>query len=111
MLKALVRLFGIAALLAFTLLRLWLAWTGVAAWLGPIPAAAVSVVLIWFGFRLPLQIAAFLAAVLIWRWPVLLALIIAAPRLFLVLPGLVSTYLAQRRHPRPRWVAAAQSVR
>jgi len=32
-----------------------------------------------------------------------LALIVAAPRLILVLPGLISTFLASRRHPRARW--------
>ena len=55
------------------------------------------------GLMLPLRIAVFFGALAVWHWPVLLALIVAAPRLVLMLPGLISTFLASRRHPRPRW--------
>jgi hypothetical protein len=52
---------------------------------------------------LPLRIAVFFGALVLWHWPLLVALIVAAPRLVLMLPGLMSTFLASRRHPRPRW--------
>jgi hypothetical protein len=31
------------------------------------------------------------------------ALLLAAPRILLMLPGLISTALARLRHPRPVW--------
>jgi hypothetical protein len=55
------------------------------------------------GFILPLQIAVLFGALTAWHWPPALAVIVAAPRLILVLPGLISTFLASRRHPRARW--------
>jgi hypothetical protein len=47
--------------------------------------------------------AVFFGALALWDCPLLVALIVAAPRLVLMLPGLISTFLASRRHPRPRW--------
>src|ERR1700683_3526050 len=52
---------------------------------------------------LAIRVGAFLTMVALWRWPWIGALALAAPRLFLILPGLVATVLAQLRHPQPRW--------
>ncbi|MGC2463531.1 MAG: hypothetical protein WA446_21545 [Steroidobacteraceae bacterium] len=98
-----IRIVGLATLAAFGLLRVWIAVLGLAAVIGVVWAIAVAVGLLLFGFMLPLQIAVFFGAVTVWHWPVLPAVIVAAPRLILVLPGLISTFLANRRHPRPRW--------
>ena len=85
-----------------------------AAWLGAavvalavplgIPGALLiaAILLVSRTFR-ALQLAALIGAAWIWHWPVVLALLFAAPRLLLILPGLISTFLANRRHPRLRW--------
>jgi hypothetical protein len=83
--------------------RLWIGVLGLAQVIGVGWAIAVVLGLLLWGFLLPLQIAVFFGALLVWHWPLLLALVVAAPRLVLMLPGLISTFLAARRHPRPRW--------
>jgi hypothetical protein len=62
----------------------------------------VAILLLSRSFR-ALQLAAFVGLVWIWHVPVILAAILAVPRVLLVLPGLISTFLAGRRHPRLRW--------
>jgi hypothetical protein len=101
--RVLVRIVGLAALAAFTLLRVWLAVLGVAELIGIAWAVVVTLALLLAGLKLPVRIAVFFGALAVWHWPALLALIIAAPRLVLMVPGLISTFLARRRHPRPRW--------
>jgi hypothetical protein len=99
----LVRIAVPAVLLAFTTLRAWLAVLGLAEFVGTDWAIALVVVMALCRLMLPLQIAVLVGALAAWHWPLLLALIVAAPRLVLVLPGLISTFLAARRHPQPRW--------
>jgi hypothetical protein len=94
---------GLATLAAITLLRIWIGVLGLAQLLGMPWALAVAAALILSGMLLPLRVAVAFGAASVWHWPVLLAIIVAAPRLILVLPGLISTFLAGRRHPRPRW--------
>lgn len=89
--------------MALTLLRLWVGVLGLAKFIGLGWAIALALVLLLAGWLPVLQIAVFFGALMVWHWPVLLALLLAAPRLILVLPGLVSTFLAARRHPRARW--------
>jgi hypothetical protein len=101
--KVLMRVVLVALLAAVTVLRLWLGTIGLAQLVGVDWAIALTLALLLSGILLPLQIATFFGALLAWHWPLLLALIVAAPRLILVLPGLISTFLAGRRHPRPRW--------
>jgi hypothetical protein len=101
--KVLMRVVLVALLAAVTLLRLWLGTIGLAQLIGVDWAIALMLALLLSGIVLPLRIAAFFGALLVWHWPPLLALIVAAPRLILMLPGLISTFLAGRRHPRPRW--------
>lgn len=101
--KILIRIVGLLALVAFTLLRVWLSVLGLAEVIGLPWAIVAAAGLLLLGLRLPLRIAVFFGAVAAWHWPAALALLVAAPRLLLVLPGLISTYLAGRRHPRPRW--------
>jgi hypothetical protein len=102
-LKILVRLGLLAALTALTLLRLWVGVLGLAQFTGLAWAIALALALLLCGWLPVLQIAVFFGSLMVWHWPVLLALLLAAPRLLLVLPGLISTFLAGRRHPRARW--------
>jgi hypothetical protein len=101
--KVLMRVVLVALLAAVSALRLWLATLGLAQLIGVDWAIALALGLLLTGTVLPLQIAVFFGALLVWHWPALLALMVAAPRLILMLPGLISTFLAGRRHPRPRW--------
>jgi hypothetical protein len=98
-----IRIALLLALAGFNLLRLWIGVLALAQGIGPVWGTAVLLGLLLSGWLLPLQIAVFLGALILWRWPLPLALMLAAPRLLLMLPGLVSTFLASRRHPRPRW--------
>ncbi len=54
-------------------------------------------------FTLPIRLGVFLAALRLWSLPWYAALLLAAPRLFLILPGLISAGLARLRHPPPVW--------
>jgi len=101
--KVLMRVVLLALLAAVSALRLWLATLGLAQLIGIDWAIALALALLLSGILWPLQVAVFFGAFLAWHWPPLLALIVAAPRLILMLPGLISTFLAGRRHPRPRW--------
>jgi hypothetical protein len=101
--RILVRIVGLAALAAFVLMRAWLGVLALAQLVGLGWAIVLAVALLLSGFMLPLRIAVFFGALVLWHWPLLVALIVAAPRLVLMLPGLMSTFLASRRHPRPRW--------
>jgi hypothetical protein len=101
--RVLLRICGLAALAAFVLLRIWIGILGLAALVGPAWAIVLVAVLLLSGLMLALRIAVFFGALAVLHWPVLVALIVAAPRLLLMLPGLISTFLASRRHPRPRW--------
>src|ERR1700676_5131145 len=92
-----------AALVAFTLLRVWIGVLGLAQIFGLGWAIAVALSLLLLRWLLPLQVAVLFGALSVWHWPLALAVIVAAPRLVLMLPGLVSTLLASRRHPRPSW--------
>jgi hypothetical protein len=66
-------------------------------------ALAIAAVLAWMRCIRLLQLAAWMGAWNAWHWPLVLAVALAAPRAFLVLPGLISNYLADLRHPRSRW--------
>jgi len=103
--RVFVRIVGLVTLAAFLGLRIWIGVLGLAAFIGVGWAIALALGLLLSGFLLPLRIAVVYGAVAVWHWPLLLALILAAPRLILMLPGLISTYLASRRHPRPSWSA------
>jgi hypothetical protein len=101
--RDLLRIVGLSALAAFMLMRIWIGVLGLAQLVGPAWAIVLALLLLLSGFMLPLRIAIFFGALAVWHWPLLPALIVAAPRLVLMLPGLISTFLAGRRHPRPRW--------
>jgi hypothetical protein len=103
--RVFIRLVALAALAAFMALRIWIGVLGLAELIGVGWAVALAAALLLSGWLLPLRLAVVYGAVTVWHWPLLLAVILAAPRLVLVLPGLISTFLAGRRHPRPRWSA------
>lgn len=54
-------------------------------------------------FTLPIRLGVFLAALQLWSLPWYAALLLAAPRVLLLGPGLISTALARLRHPPPVW--------
>jgi hypothetical protein len=99
----LARIVALAALAAFFGARAWACLLGVAHFVGWGWAPILVALLLWLRLVVVLQIAIFFGAVMAWHLPVLVALWLAVPRLFLVLPGLVSTFLASHRHPRARW--------
>lgn len=74
-------------------------------------APLLSAILVLLCAVLELQwVLRILAAFALWRlahWPLWAAVLAAAPRLLLVLPGLITMWLARLRHPRPRWPAPA----
>jgi hypothetical protein len=90
-------------LAACSLLRLWLAVLALAVAVGTGWALVAVLALLLAGLFWPLRLAVFFGALELWHWPLPAALVIAAPRLVLMLPGLVAAYLASKRHPRPRW--------
>lgn len=101
---------AVAVLWALRVSRAAVAFVGMAACLGVpwallIVALAAAARLHWV-----IRVAAFLTLLLLWRWPWWAALLLAAPRLLLVLPGLINTALARLRHPRPRWPALGRSA-
>ena len=83
--------------------RCAVALLGLAHWLGAPWAIVLVLLAVLLRWTVLLQIGAALALILWWHWPALLALIAVAPRLITVLPGLVRTWGARVRHPRPRW--------
>lgn len=42
----------------------------------------------------------------LWHWPIWAAVLAAAPRLLLMLPGVITVWVARLRHPRAHWPAA-----
>jgi hypothetical protein len=94
---------ALAALWAYRLARAIVAFLGLASWLGSAWALAILVLAVAFRLHWVLRAAAFLALLLLWHWPWWVALPLAMPRAVLMLPGLISTAVARRRHPRPVW--------
>jgi hypothetical protein len=101
--RLLIRIVGLATLAAFLALRIGIGVLALAELIGVGWALVLAGGLLLCGFLLPLRIAVVYGAVTLCHWPLVLAVILAAPRLILVLPGLISTFLAARRHPRARW--------
>ena len=96
----------LAALAAFAMVQVVLGYMGLAQFSGT-PGAMLGVA-IWLllGWRVPLQTGAFWGALCLWRWPWFAALLFAAPRELLMIPGLVSRWIARCRHPPPVWRGA-----
>jgi hypothetical protein len=103
--KTTLRVLGLAAIAVFIAIQAWACLTGLAYWLGIGWALVLAFLLLWLRLFRLLQITILLGGMGVWHLPIVLALFLAAPRLFLMLPGVVSTYLAARRHPRQRWSA------
>lgn len=95
---------------AYRLARCALVWIGIGHGLGPLWATALVLLALLMRWRLLLQAAAALTLIAWWHWPVPLALLVVAPRLVTVLPGLIRTWGASVRHPRPRWSAVGAAA-
>jgi hypothetical protein len=97
---------GLVVLLALWLYRLGrcvLAGFGLALLTGPLAAAILVLLCAVLELQWALRVLAALALWRLWHWPLWAAALAAAPRLLLVLPGLITTCLARWRHPRARW--------
>ncbi len=101
--KSLVAIATLMLLAAFRLSRAIIGTAGLEHELGALCAALGIASLALLRFSLPIRIGAVLGLVGLWGWPWYAALLFAAPRLPLLLPGLISTAIAKRRHPRPLW--------
>jgi hypothetical protein len=101
--KALLRVVSWLLLTAFAVLWLAACVTGLSLIAGLLWGVLIGAVLAWLRFSWLLQLAVGFGAWSAWRWPMAAAVLLAAPRIVLVLPGLVSSYLANLRHPRARW--------
>ena len=101
--KTLIRMVGYPALLLFGVSWLWACVAGLGYGVGTGWALLLVGVLLWLRLFVPLQVAALFGAIAVWHLPLVLALLLAAPRVFLMLPGIISTHLANLRHPRVRW--------
>ncbi|MGH8142690.1 MAG: hypothetical protein ACREU2_09265 [Steroidobacteraceae bacterium] len=98
------------ALVIYRLGRCAVAFLGLAVLVGDAWAAALIVLAAATRCHWLLRAAACFAVLHLWHWPWPLAIVAAAPRLVLVLPGLVTTLLARWRHPRPLWMAPPASM-
>lgn len=96
---------------SYRLARCVLAGLGLVPWLGVWGAALLTLLLAALALQWPLRLLAALALWREWHWPWWAALLAAAPRLLLVLPGIVTLMLARLRHPRPRWPAPDPTLR
>jgi hypothetical protein len=94
---------ALAALAVFRLGRVVLGTIGLWQLLGPAWAVAGLASLILLRFTILIRFGVLLAAAYLWALPWIVALLLAAPRIPLMLPGLISTALARLRHPRPVW--------
>jgi len=101
--KPVIAIIAVAALIAIRVARLVIGTIGLHYELGIACAIIGAASLLLFRFTWFIRIGAFMALISLWRWPWFAALVFAAPRLVLMIPGVVSTALAKRRHPRPLW--------
>ncbi len=94
---------AIAALAALRLARLGLATLLLLKFCGPVVAIAGLLAAVLFSLKWLVRAGALAGAVLLWHWPVIVALMFAVPRLFTIMPGAIAALLARVRHPRPLW--------
>jgi hypothetical protein len=92
----------------YRLARCVLAGLGLASVVGAPLAAAGVLACAALAWQWPLRVLAAFALWRLWHWPLWVALLAVVPRLWLLLPGLVTAGLARLRHPRPRWPSPAQ---
>jgi hypothetical protein len=98
-----------ALIVIYRLGRVAVAALGLAHWIGTGWALLVVVIITAAGWTALLQLAAVITLGLVWHWPLWAAVICAAPRLLLILPGLFTTWRATWRHPRARWSPTVSS--
>jgi len=101
--KALLRVLLWLLLAAFAALWVAACLTGLSLIAGLLWGLVIGAVLAWLRLTWLLQLAACFGAWSLWHWPIVAAVLLAVPRMALVLPGLASSHLASLRHPRARW--------
>jgi hypothetical protein len=101
--KPVLAIVAVAALYAIRMARLVIGIIGLHHEFGMACAILGAACLLLFRFSWFIRLGAFLALVGLWRWPWFAALTFAAPRVLLMIPGLLSTAVAKWRHPRPLW--------
>jgi len=104
--KPVIAIIAMAALVAIRLARLAIGTIGLDYELGMVCAIIGAASLVLFRFTWFIRIGAFMALISLWHWPWFAALLFAAPRVVLMIPGLLATVLAKWRHPRPLWRGA-----
>jgi len=102
MAKALSATAVLIAVAVFRLGQVVLGTVGLWQLVGPVWAAAGLAALL-LRLTIPLRIGVVLAGVYLWSLPWVAALLLAAPRIPLMLPGLISLGIARLRHPPPVW--------
>ena len=101
--KPVIAIIAVAALIAIRVTRVVIGTIGLQHELGIACAIIGLAAVLLFGFTWFIRVGAFMALVSLWRWPWFAALLFAAPRVVLMIPGLLSTAVAKWRHPRPLW--------
>ncbi len=101
--KAMLRIVAWLVLAGYASLWVAACLSGLGRLAGVVVGILIAVILAALRLTWLLQLAVCVGAIAVWHWPVAWALVLALPRAVLVLPGLVSSYLANLRHPRARW--------
>lgn len=101
---ALLRGFAVLLLLwVYRLGRCVLAWLLLTRVLGTAAATVLIALMAVLRLSWVVRLTAAAALLLVWHWPWWAALLACAPRLLLMLPGVLTSTLARWRHPRPLW--------
>jgi hypothetical protein len=101
--KPVIAIIAVSALIAIRVARLVIGTIGLHYALGIVGAIIGVASVLLFRFTWFIRCGAFLALISLWHWPWFAALLFAAPRIILMIPGLAATARAKWRHPRPLW--------
>ena len=89
----------------YRLARCVLAGLALASLIAPSLAAIAVLLCVALGLQWALRLLAAYALWRLWHWPIWAAVLAAAPRLVLMLPGVITIWVARLRHPRAHWPA------
>lgn len=80
--------------------QLYAAFLGIDHYIGPGWSVAVFIACLWFRFTLPLTIAGFFGAWVVWEWHWALAAIFIAPGLLLAIPSIMGSVVESAKGMR-----------